>query len=561
MKSLKSLRSRFRLPHALTLLFLIIGLMGTLSLILSWSNVTTKDGTAILGAGILDWFVAVPAGIANAIWIIVFLFILGGFINVVVKSQALEALIGKIAKHFHTDYKEVPLALKQSSPAKYCGKVIAEGIRQTWIIIPLMLFFSFAGTSYGMAEESLAFYAIIIPLALVAGFDVYTGFLIIFVGAGVGVMGSTINPFSILIAVSSTGKTIEGLAHSTASDGAGWRWISWVVFTLVTIIFVMVYAARVKMNKNNSALKDLFEVHAKTFAVAKVGSAAPALTKRRLVTAIIFLSSFVVMVFAMINGEGHADSFGIYGPDAPATTEANFANNQDSSWFHNNAIYDSMFGTETVGKEKGWIGGWQFGSWYLGTLAAYFFIISLIIAAINWKSEKAYVEEMVVGAKDMLGVALAVGIAAGIAVILKGTHMQTLFAEKLGSALTDVDSSKGIVVPLLSYILFIPLTFVIPSTSGLAKATFPVIGPALVEGNASNVLSGTITSYAWGAGLANMVVPTYGVVIGALAVTKIPFDKFLRAIWKYLLLMFLVGMVMVVIGGLTVPSDGSQGIF
>ncbi|WHP39262.1 MAG: hypothetical protein QJQ54_01530 [Mollicutes bacterium] len=84
-----------------------------------------------------------------------------------------------------------------------------------------MLFFSFAGTSYGMAEESLAFYAIIIPLALVAGFDVYTGFLIIFVGAGVGVMGSTINPFSILIAVSSTGKTIEGLAHSTASDGAG----------------------------------------------------------------------------------------------------------------------------------------------------------------------------------------------------------------------------------------------------------------------------------------------------------------------------------------------------
>ena len=96
----------------------------------------------------------------------------------------------------------------------------------------------------------------------------------------------------------------------------------------------------------------------------------------------------------------------------------------------------------------------------------------------------------------MLGVALAVGIAAGIAVILKGTHMQTLFAEKLGSALTGVDSSKGIVVPLLSYILFIPLTFVIPSTSGLAKATFPVIGPALVEGNASNVLSGTITSYA-----------------------------------------------------------------
>ena len=89
----------------------------------------------------------------------------------------------------------------------------------------------------------------------------------------------------------------------------------------------MVYAARVKMNKNNSALKDLFEVHAKTFAVAKVGSAAPALTKRRLVTAIIFLSSFVVMVFAMINGGGD----GLYGETGPKATEAKFANNQDSS--------------------------------------------------------------------------------------------------------------------------------------------------------------------------------------------------------------------------------------
>ena len=62
----------------------------------------------------------------------------------------------------------------------------------------------------------------------------------------------------------------------------------------------MVYAARVKINKNNSALKDLFEVHAKVFAIAKVGDAAPALTKRRLATVIIFILSFVVMVFSMM---------------------------------------------------------------------------------------------------------------------------------------------------------------------------------------------------------------------------------------------------------------------
>ena len=566
-------------------------------MILSWSGVKTDKGTAILGAGILDWFTAIPAGMFDAVWIIIFLLVLGGFINVVIKSQAMEAVIGKIAKYFHTDFKKTPLALKQNSPARYYGQLIKEGIRQTWIIIPLMLFFSFAGTSYGMAEESLAFYAIIIPLALVAGFDVYTGFLIIFVGAGVGVMGSTINPFSIVAAVDASNGAVA------ASDGAGWRWISWVVFTLATIIFVMVYAARVKINKNNSALKDLFEVHAKVFAIAKVGDAAPALTKRRLATVIIFILSFVVMVFSMMAWDHMQGKEFEYNGRTTEVEYVTFANNETSSWFHNSETTQRMFRYASYDKfqkpadtlyelddslgavkgavkpveeggthqlyEKGagfsnrqWVGDWTFGYFYLGSLSAYFFIISLIIAAINWKSEKAYVEEMVVGAKDMLGVIFAVGIARGISVLLKSTNMDELFAEKLSNGLKGIDSSKGVFVPLLSYILFIPLTFIIPSTSGLANATFPVVGPALVDGGATNVLSGTITAYAWGAGLANMVVPTYGVVIGALAVTKIPFDKFLRAIWKYLLLMFLVGMVMVVIGGLTVDNDGvTQGIF
>ena len=96
----------------------------------------------------------------------------------------------------------------------------------------------------------------------------------------------------------------------------------------------------------------------------------------------------------------------------------------------------------------------------------------------------------------MLGVIFAVGIARGISVLLKSTNMDELFAEKLSNGLKGIDSSKGVFVPLLSYILFIPLTFIIPSTSGLANATFPVVGPALVDGGATNVLSGTITAYA-----------------------------------------------------------------
>ncbi len=560
----KSLWSRFRLPHALTLLFLIIVFMGIVSWILSWVGVIagTANGEDIpvLGAGILDWFTSIPAGMFDAVWIIIFLFVLGGFINVVVKSQALEAVIGKISKYFHADYKEVPLELKKSSPVKYYGAQLVEGLRQTWIIIPLMLFFSFAGTSYGMAEESLAFYAIVIPMALAAGFDVYTGFLIIFVGAGVGVMGSTINPFSILTAADS--------ADIKATAGAAWRWISWVVFTIVTTIFVMVYAARVKMNKNNSALKDLFEVHSKTFPAAKMGEAAPQLTKRRLATAIIFLLAFIVMVTAMLaydhmqyDEKGNSLAWG----ETTTNFETNTFNGSASSyWWHNQKVSSNMVNFYKLKggeyESQSWVVEWTFGYFYLGTLAAYFFLISLIITLINWRGETAYVETMVDGAKDMMGVAFAVGVARGISVILSATNMQLLFSNGISSAISSVQTGKNFLVPILSYILFIPLTFVIPSTSGLAAATFPVLGPAITDSQA-NLVSGTITAYAWGAGLANMVVPTYGVVIGALAVTKIPFEKFLKAIWKYLLLMFLVGLVMLVIGGLTIPADGTQGMF
>lgn len=509
---------------------------------------TYEVKTPILGSGILDWFTAIPFGIKDAFWIIIFLFVLGGFINVVIKSQALEALIGKISTKFHADYKDIKYEdfvvnkstgtgmVKSSSfttNVKYYWACLQEAVRQTWVIIPLMLFFSFAGTTYGMAEESLAFYAIIIPLALAAGFDVYTGFLIIFVGAGVGVMGSTINPFSILTAVNATKDA--GVDSLKASDGAAWRWIGWVFFTLITIAFVMWYAAKVKKDKNKSYLKDLFEIHQQTFQQAKTGSLAPVLTKRRLATAIIFMFTFVFMVFAMLNYDAMATV-----KDAPfENAEADvFGDKAGTSWFHNSVVTTKM-GDWTF---------WVFGNWYFESLSAYFVIVSLVIAAINWRGEKAYMTDMTEGAKDMMGVALAVGVARAISVLLQHTNMQKYFVKELSAIIKDSKGDKNVTIPLLSYIIFIPLTFVIPSTSGLANAAFPILGPA-VDTAAPEAVSGTITAYGWAAGWANMLVPTYGVVIGALAVAKIPYNKFLSAIWKYLLMMFLAGFFMIVIGG------------
>ena len=551
MKSLKNNKSKgffsnLKMPHAFTMLFFIIVFVGILSLIMSYADVTfVQDGTtkSIIGAGILDWIQAIPAGFISAIWVILFLFVLGGFINVVIKTQSLEALIGKVATKFHSDYKIIPKDLLKTSPLSYYWNVFKEGFRQTWIVFPIMLFFSFAGTTYGMAEESLAFYAIIIPLALAAGFDVYTGFLIIFAGAGVGVMGSTINPFSILAAVDASNPE-AGSKIVTSVDGAAWRWIGWFVFTMATIIFVMWYAARVKKDKNNSALKDLFEVHEKTFRAASTGLTAPVLTRKRMVTCFLFLFTFVFMVFAMLNYDSMSSSLKEKQPMSTFEKDT-FYNKDSSTWFHNQAITDKYDSAEYFGDYNFDL---IFGNWYFGALIAYFFIASLVIAVINWKSEKNYITDMVDGAKDMMGVAFAVGIARAISVLLTVTNMKDYFVIHLSDTIANSKGNKNITVPLLSYVLFIPLTFLIPSTSGLANAAFPILAPA-VNSSAPQALSGTITAYGWGAGLANMVVPTYGVVIGALALTKIPYGKFLKAIWKYLLMMFILGFVMIILGG------------
>lgn len=530
------------MPHAFTMLLFILIFLGMLSLIMSWTGVTypSADGNVkIVGAGILDWFSAIPAGFYSAFFIILFVLVLGSFINVVIKSQALEALIGKVASKFKTSYPEVSLQIKKDRPFYYRWLVLKEGFVQTWIVIPLMLFFSFAGTTYGMAEESLAFYAIIIPLALAAGFDVWTGFLIIFVGAGAGVMGSTINPFSILSAVDAVKK--EGI-DITATNGAAWRWFAWVVFTFASIVFVMFYAAKVKKSKQNSALKDLFTVHEKAFQSVAVGSLAPTLTRRRIITAALFMFSFVFMVVAMLNYDSIA---GIKGQPMSKFEANAFGNKAASSWFHNSKFIDNLGGDGMY--------SWVFGNWYFGALIVYFFIASLIAAFINWRGERNYITDMMDGARDMLFVGFAIGIARAISVLLDATKMNDYFVHHLSKAISNSGGNKKITVPLVSYILFIPLTFFIPSTSGLATAAFPILGPA-VHASTPEALSGSITAYGWAAGFANLFVPTYGVVIGALAIAKIPYGKFLKVISKYLLMMFLLGFFLVVLGGLAGSS-------
>ena len=125
----------------------------------------------------------------GAIDVALFILVIGGFIGITMKTGAIQAGIALLV-------------------ARLRG-------HERWMIPILMTVFAIGGTTFGMAEESLAFYVLIITVMIAAGYDALTGALVILLGCGIGVLGSTVNPFATGIA--------SGFADVPLSDGLGLR--------------------------------------------------------------------------------------------------------------------------------------------------------------------------------------------------------------------------------------------------------------------------------------------------------------------------------------------------
>jgi uncharacterized ion transporter superfamily protein YfcC len=220
--------------------------------------------------GVLDVVLAPIKGFAGAADIIIYLFIMGAFLQVVNSSKALEAGIGRLTK-----------ALK--------GKEL--------ILIPIFMFlFSIGGATFGMCEETIAFYPIVMPIIIAAGFDGIVGVLTILFGAGLGVCSSIINPFMILTSVDATNAELN--LGMSISDGIILRILIYLIFLTIGIIFVTLYARKIKKNPKISLVYDLKNEHIKTFKFKS--TEIPELTGKRKATLIIFMMSFVMLILGAI---------------------------------------------------------------------------------------------------------------------------------------------------------------------------------------------------------------------------------------------------------------------
>src|SRR3954451_473545 len=483
-------KRRFTLPSAYTILFGLIVVMALATwLIPAGTYALDKEGAPVPGtyhtvdshpARILTDSLTAPInglyGIENekgnisyynsgelfgAIDVALFIIVIGGFLGVTMRTGAIQSGIGRLV-------------------ARLRG-------RERWMIPILMTVFALGGTSYGMAEESLAFYSLVIAVMIAAGYDALTGAAIVLIGCGVGTFGSTINPFATGIA--------SGFAGVSISDGLVLRLVMLVVGLGLGIFFVLRYADRVKADPTRSVVANMREENARHFSV-DAGEGEIVMTGRQRVILGVFGLAFVVMMYGVIPWE------------------------------------DLNIGLPTL---------W----WWFPEMTASFILFSIVIGVIGRMSESDLTTAFVDGSRDLLGVALIIGIARGITVVMNNGEITDTVLHWAEQALGDVGEAAFAIV---MFLLFLPLSFLIPSSSGLATVAMPIMAPLASFADVPAEL--VVTAYQSASGIMNLFIPTSAVVMGGLAIARVPYGAYLKWVWPLLAMLAALSVVALGVGAL-----------
>ncbi|EIQ82339.1 UNVERIFIED_CONTAM: YfcC family protein [Streptococcus canis] len=485
----------FRIPSSYTVLFIIIAIMAVLTwFIPAGAYETAKDGSVISGTyktvasnpqGFFDILMAPVRGMLGvegtdgAIQVSFFILMVGGFLGVVNKTGALDTGIASVVR-------------KNKGREKL---LIA-------ILIPL---FALGGTTYGMGEETMAFYPLLIPVMIAVGFDSIVAVAIILIGSQIGCLASTINPFATGVAADAAGVSI--------ADGMIWRIIQWFILVGMSIWFVYNYASKIEKDPSKSLVADKAEEHKEFFQLQNSGED---LNKRQRNVLTIFALTFVIMILSLIPWE----DFGI-----KLFTNIN-------TWLTTMPILGGA-----IGKTMG-----AFGTWYFPEITMLFIMMGVLVAIVYRMSEDDFLSSFLTGAGEFLGVAMICAIARGIQVIMNGGMITATILHWGETGLSGLSSQVFII---LAYIFYLPMSFLIPSTSGLAGATMGIMAPL---GQFSNVPAHlVITAFQSASGILNMISPTSAIVMGALALGRVDLGTWWKFIGKFIVMVMLVSVLLLVV--------------
>lgn len=416
------------------------------------------DGSGVEGAALWQVLMAPILGFEDAIDVCIFIMMLGGFLAVMAKTKALETGIKILVKKMH-------------------GK-------EYLLILLLMLIFSVMGTTYGFLEESVGFYVLIAATMFAAGLDPLVGVATILLGAGAGVLGSTINPFA-------TGVAVSAMKDAGIEYNQGTVILIAVVLWLTTLaiaaFFVIRYAKKVQRDKGSTFLS-LREQAAAEKRYAKYLESKDddlKMSKKQIISLLLFALTFVVMIVGFIPW----GDFGV-------------------------TFFDSW---------TGWLTGATLGNWWFYEAALWFLLMAILIAIINRQGEHGFVDTFIDGADDMIGVILVIAVARGASVLMAQTSLDNFIVVNAAAWLETLP--EMLFVPL-NYLLHVVLSILVPSSSGLATLSTPIITPVAAQlGYSTNVAAMTIVA---ANGLVNLITPTCGAIMAGLALAKVDYSTWFK---------------------------------
>ncbi len=448
---------KFHMPTAYTILFILLILVAAATWIIP-AGAYQRQGeeeTPIAGTyapveqqpqGVGDVLLASFEGFYDAVDVALFILMVGGFLGVVMKTGAIDAGVANVIRLL--------------------------GGKEILLIPVLMVLFSLGGTSFGMWEETMAFYPLLIPVFAAAGYDALVGIAVVLLGSGTGVLASTVNPFATGIAA--------GFAGVSLGEGLILRVVMLVVMDAAAVWFVMAYARKVRAHPEKSLVADLPQKFS-----GKRGGETPTLNGKRKIVLVIFTVTFLVMVYGVI-------PFDDIGAPLP-----------------------------TLG-------------WWFPELSALFMASGMIIGLIYGMGEQETLDAFVAGAADLIGVGFIIGVSRGITTLMNGgmiTDTVLYWGERA------LDGAGSVTFILLVYLIYLPLSILIPSSSGLATLSVPIMAPLGEFAGIGGAL--IITAFQSASGLVNLITPTAAVVMGGLAFGNVPYDRWVRFIWKLVLIFFL----------------------
>lgn len=460
---------------AFSIIFILIFALGILTHFLpsvEFVGDAIVNGSGVQGATLSQILLSPILGFENAIDVCIFVLILGGFLKIVGRTEALETGIKVLVK-------------------KLKGKEL--------ILIPILMFiFSIGGTTYGMLEETVGFYALLSATMVMAGMDTLVASAIVLLGAGSGVLGSTINPFAVGAAVSALPESI------TVNQGyiIGIGIVLWLTTYLISTLFVVSYARKVIKKKGSTFLtlrerKNMeleYGDHTNTD-IDKVK-----LNRVQKITLILFALTFIIMIIGFIPWES--------------------------------------FNINIFTKFTGWLTGMPLGQWYFYEAALWFLIMSVIIGFVSRTGEKKFVDTFIDGADDMVGVILIIAIARGASVLMQSTYLDNFIIYNAAEALKNV---PVIIFAPFNYLIHIVLSILVPSSSGLMSLSTPIVGPLAYELEYS--VEGTIMTLVAANGLVNLITPTCGAIMGGLALAKVEYPTWVRWALKVVITIAIVNII------------------